>query len=447
MDRSLKWRTGILFAILLYCVVMVLPTIVGKTSLPGWFRAVSDNEINLGLDLQGGLYIVYDIDVAKAIDDRASEIKRDLDAKFADESVKGTVKTPSAILGGVTITLADASKKSAVEKSMENDYGDMITTIPCPAPDAQAPKDAVSLCYRVSSSYGDGIKKAALTNAVNTIRERIDEKGIAEPTVKEKGDDIIVELPGLDDESIGRIKDIIARTAKLEFKVVDDGNGNGSPYMNQLFGHVTGDEEAKKLGILAEVDQWTPDSGGRRRTDYYVLARDREEQVTVAEARDLDCFDQKAEVVNGKVRCNVVGWRLIERYVAALAAKDPKWKVPDDRQLAFEYSEPPLEADDPRPYWRSYYVDRSVRLTGSAISEAMASYDPNTNRPIVLVDFNRFGSRVFSDLTSQVVGQKVATILDGKVKSAPIINGPIPGGRASITMGGRDPQRQEREAT
>ncbi|MBK7540218.1 MAG: hypothetical protein IPI49_33675 [Myxococcales bacterium] len=84
MDRSLKWRTGILFAILLYCVVMVLPTIVSKTSLPGWFRAVSDNEINLGLDLQGGLYIVYDIDVAKAIDDRASEIKRDLDAKFAD---------------------------------------------------------------------------------------------------------------------------------------------------------------------------------------------------------------------------------------------------------------------------------------------------------------------------------------------------------------------------
>ncbi|MBK7540225.1 MAG: protein translocase subunit SecD [Myxococcales bacterium] len=121
--------------------------------------------------------------------------------------------------------------------------------------------------------------------------------------------------------------------------------------------------------------------------------------------------------------------------------------MPDDRQLAFEYSEPPLEADDPRPYWRSYYVDRSVRLTGSAISEAMASYDPNTNRPIVLVDFNRFGSLVFSDLTSQVVGQKVATILDGKVKSAPIINGPIPGGRASITMGGRDPQRQEREAT
>lgn len=445
MDRSLKWRTGILFAILLYAVVMVLPTFVGRTNLPSWFRAVSDKEINLGLDLQGGLYIVYDIDIAKAVDDRASEIKRDLDAKFADENVKGTIKTPSSIPGGVVIVLSDTGKKDAVEKSMQSDYGDMIVTVDCPPPSPNDAKGAQYLCYRVSSTYADGIKAAALRNAVNTIRERIDEKGVAEPTVKEKGEDIIVELPGLDDDSISRIKDIIARTAKLEFKVVDDGNGNGAPYMTQLFSHVSADEEAKKLGILADVDQWTPDSG-RRRTDYFLMGRDRQEQVPVSEARNLDCYDKKAEVVDGKVKCNVVGWRVVERYLAALAAKDAKWKVPDDRQIVYELVEPGAEVDDQRPYWRSYYVDRSVRLTGSAISEATASYDPNTNRPVVLVDFNRFGSRVFSDLTSQIVGQKLATILDGKVKSAPYINGPIPGGRASISMGGRDPQRQEQEA-
>ncbi|NJM91061.1 MAG: hypothetical protein HC863_02010 [Myxococcales bacterium] len=53
---------------------------------------------------------------------------------------------------------------------------------------------------------------------------------------------------------------------------------------------------------------------------------------------------------------------------------------------------------------------------------------------------------MFGDLTAQVVGKKVATILDDRVKSAPIINGAIRGGRASITMGGSDPQRQERDA-
>jgi preprotein translocase subunit SecD len=63
----------------------------------------------------------------------------------------------------------------------------------------------------------------------------------------------------------------------------------------------------------------------------------------------------------------------------------------------------------------------------------------------VLLDFNRFGSRVFGDLTSQIVGKKLATILDGKVKSAPIINGAIRGGRAQISLGGGDVYRQEKE--
>ena len=63
----------------------------------------------------------------------------------------------------------------------------------------------------------------------------------------------------------------------------------------------------------------------------------------------------------------------------------------------------------------------------------------------MLLDFNRSGSRIFGDLTAQIVGKKLATILDDRVKSAPIINGAIRGGRASITMGGRDAQRQENE--
>jgi preprotein translocase subunit SecD len=445
MDRSLKWRTVTLFAIILFCVVMVLPTFVGKRNLPSWFRAVSDEEINLGLDLQGGLYIVYNIDLDKAVDDRASDIKRDLDAKFADPAskVKATVKTPSTPIGAVTIVLSDTAKKAEIEKLMQSDYGDTVSTRTCGPLGPNDPPGAVQLCYIVSSSYADGIKVAALRNAVNTIRERIDEKGIAEPTVKEKGEDIIVELPGLDEENTGRIKDIIARTAKLEFKVVE----NNAPFMSQLYSHVESDEEAKKLEIRGDIDQWTPEDGGGRQTDFYLAARDRKEMVTVAEAKDIGCYSRDAEVnAEGKMSCDVNGRYVIERYLKSLAAKDAKWKIPDDRQIGYEYEEPGREAEDKRPFWRTYFLDRAVRLTGSAVSEASLSYDPNTNRPIVLVSFNRFGSRVFGDLTAQVVGKKVATILDDRVKSAPIINGAIYGGRASITMGGNDPQRQERDA-
>jgi preprotein translocase subunit SecD len=442
MDRSLKWRIAGLFAILAFCVVVVLPTFVGKANLPSWFRAISGREINKGLDLQGGLYIVYNIDLDKAVDDKASDIKRDLDGKFIDDKIKAVVKTPASPVGAVSIVLSDVGKRAEIEKLMVSDYGDTVVTRTCPDPDPRDAKGAVYLCYRVSSTYSDGIKVAALRNAVNTIRERIDEKGIAEPTVKEKGDDIIVELPGLDSEEIGRVKDIIARTAKLEFKVVDD----GAPFMTELYRHVDSDEAAKKLEIRADIDQWTPEEGGGRRTDYYLLAHDRNESVTLAEARDAGCPTRGLNVRDGKVTCNISGRYVIERYLKALAEKDAKWKFPDDRQLGFEYEEPGAAAEDKRPFWRTYFLDRAIRLTGSAVSEASRSYDPNTNRPIVLVSFNRFGSRVFGDLTAEVVGKKVATILDDRVKSAPVINGAIRGGRASITMGGNEPQRQERDA-
>ena len=110
----------------------------------------------------------------------------------------------------------------------------------------------------VSPSYADGIKKAALTNAVATIRDRINEKGVAEPSVVEKGDDIIVELPGdPKSQAIVETEELIARTAKLEMKVVDDcsnppptgctkdGTHTGSDYMINIYRHVGSDKKGE----------------------------------------------------------------------------------------------------------------------------------------------------------------------------------------------------------
>ena len=190
-----------------------------------------------------------------------------------------------------------------------------------------------------------------------------------------------------------------------------------------------------------------PGGGRRAHHDPYLYAHDRDEKLDLATAKSLGCLNAKNrdKVVDGKLVCSVSGRHVIEGYLAKLAAKDATFKVPDEKQMGYELVEPTHDAKDKRAYWRTYYLDRAVRLTGSGISNAMGSYDPNTNRPIVLLDFNRFGSRVFGDLTAQIVGQKLATILDDKVKSAPIINGAIRGGRASITMGGSDPRSQERE--
>ena len=457
MDRTLKWRTLGLFGVVLLCFCILAPSWsefgwTDEDALPKWFPF--KRKVNLGLDLQGGSHIVYSIDLDKAVDDKASEIKRDLESRYVDDNTlkeKPVVKTPSSPLGAVTVIIPDKSKREQIVSQIRSDYHDTIEDrSPCPKENNQE-----TYCFQVSQSYAEGIKKAALANAVNTIRERIDEKGVAEPSVVQKDEEIIVELPGLDEEKKQETRDIIARTAKLEFKTVD----NNSEYMRKLYAHVGNegkegkptDPRAIRDDIYAEVDQWRPDEGNPQ-VDYYLISRDRKESMTIDEAKKIECVnrsghptDPKAKIENGRIECNVSGRNVIARYLDDLGKSDPSFKLPDDRQIGYELIEPQADAKDKRPFWRSYYLERQVRLTGTSISNAMGSYDPNTNRPIVLLDFNRYGSRVFGDLTAEIVGKKLATILDDKVKSAPIINGAIRGGRASITMGGSDPRRQEVE--
>ena len=479
MDRSLKLRTLGLIALTVFCIATLIPSFVAKDRLPSWFLSMFSKQMNLGLDLQGGKHIVYNIALDKAVDDKASEIKRDLDARFTDEKLAATVQLPTVPLGGVTVILPDLSKKADVIKEVETDYDKIVDQRDC------APEDGPkAVCFVVSDSYADGIKADALKNAVTTIRERINSRGVAEPSVVEKGDDIIVELPGdPNSDAIKETEDIIKNTAKLEMKIVDDcsvpspqgctaasSTHEGSPYMrNKIYAYLKPDSKgeatepvARALGIKGEVDSWQPDEGGGTHTDYYLIAYDRDEKVPVDWAKKHGKLVDKNKVEGNMVTVSITGREIIERYlfgdkdlnIQGITTKDPKCdpskpdclRLSDDHQIGFEEVEPQPEAKDPRKYWRTYYLEKAVRLTGTAIKDAQAAHDPNTNRAEVLLDFNRYGGRVFGDITSQIVGMKFATILDDEVKSAPIINGAIRGGRASITMGGSDPNRQEKEA-
>ncbi|MFN0245731.1 MAG: SecDF P1 head subdomain-containing protein [Kofleriaceae bacterium] len=169
------------------------------------------------------------------------------------------------------------------------------------------------------------------------------------------------------------------------------------------------DDPGRAQKVALEIDRWRPEDGGADQTDYYLVGDTRE----AIEA-----------VLDGARRAG--------------------WSLPEGTHVAYERVEP-WSNEDQRPYWRSYVIETKAALAGEHIADATASYDPNTNRPIVLLDFDREGTQIFGDLTSSMVGQKLATVLGGTVVSAPIINGPIRGGRASITMGGADAMTQKRE--
>ena len=96
--------------------------------------------------------------------------------------------------------------------------------------------------------------------------------------------------------------------------------------------------------------------------------------------------------------------------------------------------------------YRAYEVASEALLHGDPIENAEVSVDPNTNRPVVLVEFTPEAGREFGDVTERLVGHKLANLIGGEIVMAPVVNSPIHGGRASISLGGGNMAASEHEA-
>ena len=441
MDRKTRWRTFWLLVLVVLSVAVLVPSVVPSDRVPSWVNKFFNKKVQLGLDLQGGLHIVYGIDLNKAVDDKAAELKRDFEADIATNKISAKVSTPLTPIGAVTITATSAEELAKVNEAFLKPYVEVVIKRDCPADTAEH-----SVCMRVSSDYAAGIKDSALKQAVATVRDRINERGVAEPTVITKGDSIIVELPGREEEDIQRDKATIERTAKLEFKIVEE----NSPLMKDvIYPHVNKqsskpDSREKELGITGEADFWQHEESGRQYNDYYLIAEDRSQAFSIAEAKQRGCYNRNMPVDEGKVWCQVTGRAVLREYFEELAQNDKKFKPDDDHEFGYEHVTP----EDPKrkSYWRTYYLARAVELSGSGVSAARVVANPTTGKAEVLVDFTRWGGRRFGELTGKNVGRKMAIILDDKINSAPIIQGAITGGSSTISMGGTNDWSIQNEA-
>lgn len=442
MDRKTKWRSIWLAALTLFAVLTLVPSVTGQA--PAYYPELMSKKIQLGLDLQGGLHIVYGINLQKAVEDKATEIKRDVEAQIEDaagDPIEVRLTNSTDILGGVNVKFlaADQAKRDKdleAIKSFLTDYDEVVESRTCPDGYEN------TACYRVASDYADGIRKSALEQAIRTIRERIDARGIAEPTVISKDEQIIVELPGLDEDNIRSIKNLIARTARLEFRMVS----HSHPHMKKIFNFVDKDEEAKRAGVKASVDIWRQEESPDPFYDYYLTAPNVTRSFTVDAAKRRGCWNTNLTVIDGEVDCKVNGREIIDEYMAKLIEKDPSMAIPDGFELGFEFVEARSSDEDAESVWRSYFLEREVQLGGSAIKKASVVFNPTTNKPEVLVEFNRWGGKRFGDMTAAHIGHKMAIILDNKINSAPIIQGAIRGGASTITMGSADPATAQTES-
>ncbi|HUJ60366.1 MAG TPA: hypothetical protein VLX92_17815 [Kofleriaceae bacterium] len=335
----------------------------------------------------GGRHIelVYSLDLDQAVDDRLVELRRSLQAALAADQLAATVATsPSAQL---VVRGLDAAGTQRLAQHLAHDYADQLIAVPC--------HDADAACVALAPPYAASVKAAALTSAASIVRARFESAGFDEPEVATRDGKIVIDVAAQSADQMETAEDLVPRRVELAFDVVDD----GAPFMHRLCDRAAATAGSDQA-VRCEVDQWQ-DAAGTEHRDGYLHGRDRNS---------------------------------LEQAVRELAASEP---VPPDRRVAFG----PIDRG-----WRSYYVEAPPALTGNAISNAVVSYDANGDRPVVLLDFNPAGGQELGELTTRIVGKKLAIELDGTIQSAAVITGPIRGGRASIAMGNGPPDAMERDA-
>ena len=209
MKQNLLWR-GIVLAIVLFVgVIYVLPTILAGAGgkIP---RFLPNKAISQGLDLKGGIYLVMEVDLNAALKNNARRTADDLRRRISSDRIAG-VLTENSDSMDITLTLSDPESRQPLRKLISDSFYNLRIVS-----DAEG-KMTLTLTDEEMAS----VRELTARQALETIRNRVDTFGVAEPDIRPQGPDrIVIQLPGFDDPE--KAVELIGRTAVLEFKLVDE---------------------------------------------------------------------------------------------------------------------------------------------------------------------------------------------------------------------------------
>lgn len=179
---------------------------------PGWLESMGGSPMKLGLDLRGGVHFLMEVDMGEAVRKMTEAKISDFRTDLRSEKIRyaGIRNTPK----GIEIKFRDEENLDRAERFLKTRGNDMVF-------DDISSGDNYALRANLSEAYIKQVKEEALQQNITTIRNRVNELGVAEPVVQRQGAErIIVELPGVQDTA--RAKDILGATASIEFHMVDE---------------------------------------------------------------------------------------------------------------------------------------------------------------------------------------------------------------------------------
>jgi preprotein translocase subunit SecD len=412
MDRAWYWRLGLVLAVTVLSVYQLVPSWFYfrlppdkrngpeyEQSVPRW-APDSKKHLNLGLDLQGGIHLAMGVDVDRAVRAKVARRADEIGDFLKQKEVPFTLAAPT--VDGVKIEIRSADPRRVDDVVMDSYSGEMYVA-------GGAPEGAVWFAFK--GKVIQDFQAKAVEQAEKTIRNRVDKWGVTEPDIKRKSNNQIqIQLPGFKDPE--KAKELLGRTAQLEFKIADD----DSPVLDAMRSELPmcASDEAGLTLPMPETGCW---SGERVQ-----LPNGTDRQVTFLAANRRDQLE-------------------------AAVQKHALPKISRDQEIGIgetAVGRGPVKGR----YYHTYLLKAKTELTGDYISDARPSVDSSkgAGEPVVTFTMSPEGARLMERLTTENIGRRMATVLDAKVETAPYIQGKI-SSNGQITLGsGRGYQEKFEEA-
>jgi len=221
--RDLRTRFLLIITVIGVAFLFLIPTF---WRLPSWWPGfLPKEEIRLGLDLQGGMHLVLGVQAQKAVESELEKIKKDLKQELKKEKIFFTSLEREG--SRIEVVLLNEEVKVRFDDYVSRRYPSLKTS------EVKKEGERVRVVLVLDEGQAEAIRKWAVEQALETIRNRVDQFGVAEPEIVRQGRDrILVQLPGVEDPE--RAKRLIGKTALLEFKLLDEEHDLGRALQGEV---------------------------------------------------------------------------------------------------------------------------------------------------------------------------------------------------------------------
>lgn len=259
MSKKLGWRAAIAAFLIAMALLYLTPSMT-KELPPWWSNLLPQEKIHLGLDLQGGMHLVLEVEVQKAVETDIENDVEDIRQDLRKNNIRYSEIQRNGIKG-IDLVLLRGDDRENFERVVKTHYPDYtveggITNI-----------EGTALRMILDPKARNQITKLATEQALETIRNRIDQFGVTEPDIRlQEHNRLLIQLPGIKDPD--RALKLIGKTAHLEFKLVDEKNsleealkGNMPPGREILYQFADNEKTGVKRDIPYLLKKRTPLNG------------------------------------------------------------------------------------------------------------------------------------------------------------------------------------------